>query len=113
MDICDLSAVEMARLIRAKDVSARDVVAAHVQRIEQINPVVNAIVTLAADQAMDRATAADDMLARGAAIGPLHGLPIAHKDLQPTKGMRTTFGSPIFAGFIPSEDSLLVERLRA
>ena len=109
--ICDLGAVELARLIRAKDLSAREIVAAHLERIEQVNPRLNAIVTLVADQAMERARAADDRLARGAAIGPLHGLPIAHKDLQPTAGLRTTFGSPIFSDFIPAEDSLLVERL--
>src|SRR5205823_4794466 len=49
---------------------------------------------------------------RGEAVGPLHGLPIAHKDLQPTKGIRTTFGSPVFRNFVPTEDSLLVERCR-
>ena len=111
-DICTLSAVEMARLVRAKELSARDLVAAHLDRIECVNPTVNAIVTLVAEQAMARARQADEALARGGAAGPLHGLPIAHKDLQPTKGIRTTFGSPIFEAFIPAEDSLLVERLR-
>ena len=108
-----LSAVELARLIRAKELSARDVVGAHLAQIERVNPRVNAIVTLVADRAMERARAADEALARGAAVGPLHGLPIAHKDLQPTKGIRTTFGSPIYKDFVPAEDSLLVERLRA
>jgi amidase len=103
----------MTRLIRAKELSARDVMRAHLTQIERLNPTVNAIVTLAADQAMDRAAIADQRLARGEDVGPLHGLPIAHKDLQPTKGMRTTFGSPIFEHFVPSEDSLLVERIRA
>ena len=112
MDICELSAVEMARLIRAKTISARDVMTAHLQRIEQVNPTVNAIVTLVADRAMERAAAADELLAHGVDVGPLHGLPIAHKDLQPTKGIRTTFGSPIFADFVPADDSLVVERLR-
>jgi amidase len=111
--ICRLSASEMARLIRAKQLSARDVMQAHLSQIERINPTVNAIVTLVADQAMDRAALADESLARGEAVGPLHGLPIAHKDLQPTSGIRTTFGSPIFQDFVPSEDSLLVERVRA
>ena len=113
MDICTLSAVEMARLIRAKELSAREVVAAHLRRIDEINPTVNAIVTVVGERAMDSARAADDGLTRGETPGPLHGLPIAHKDLQPTKGIRTTFGSPIFADFIPAEDSLLVERLRS
>ena len=111
-DICQLSAVELARLVRAKTLSARDVVGAHLARIERVNPGLNAIVTLVADQAIERARLADEDLARGRAVGPLHGLPIAHKDLQPTNGIRTTFGSPIYKEFVPSEDSLTVERLR-
>jgi amidase len=78
-----------------------------------VNPGVNAIVTLVAGQAMARATLADEELAHGRDVGPLHGLPIAHKDLQPTKGIRTTFGSPIFKDFVPAEDSAIVERLRS
>ena len=107
-----MSAVDMARRIRAKELSAREVVAAHLEQIARVNPTVNAIVTLVAEQALARALEADEALARGRVIGPLHGLPIAHKDLQPTKGIRTTFGSPIFKDFIPAEDSLLVERIR-
>jgi amidase len=112
-DITALSAVELARLIRAKQLSSRDVVGAYLAQIDRLNPRVNAIVTLVADRAMERAAAADEALARGAAVGPLHGLPIAHKDLQPTRGIRTTFGSPIYKDFVPDEDSLLVERVRA
>jgi amidase len=111
-DICELSAIEMARLIRTKALSSREVVAAHLTHIDRVNPRVNAIVTLVADRAMDRASAADEALARGEDVGPLHGLPIAHKDLQPTKGIRTTFGSPIYRDYVPADDSLLVERLR-
>jgi amidase len=111
-DICHLSAVEMARLVRARELSAREVLSAHLAQIERVNPTVNAIVTLVADQAMEQACLADEAMARGREVGPLHGLPIAHKDLQPTKGIRTTFGSPIFSDFIPAEDSLLVERVR-
>ena len=111
-DICRLSAVDMARHIRAKELSARDVVAAHLDRIERVNPTVSAIVTLVAEQAMASARAADEELARGRVTGALHGLPIAHKDLQPTRGIRTTFGSPIFADFVPQDDSLLVERTK-
>ena len=111
-DICQLSAVELVRLIHATELSARDVVAAHLAQIERLNPGLNAIVTLVADRAMDRARLADEDMANGRQIGPLHGLPIAHKDLQPTSGIRTTFGSPIYRDFVPVEDSLLVERLR-
>ena len=112
MSICSLSAVELARLIRAKDLSVRDVVGAHLTQIERTNPDLNAIVTLVAEQALDRARLADDAYANGDEIGPLHGLPIAHKDLQSTKGIRTTFGSPIYKDFVPADDSLIVERLR-
>jgi amidase len=111
-EICRTGAVELARRIRAKELSARDVVGAHLTQIERVNPGVNAIVTLVAEQAMERARLADEDLAHGRLAGPLHGLPIAHKDLQPTKGIRTTFGSPIYADLVPAEDSLTVERLR-
>ena len=87
--------------------------AAHLDRIAAINPRVNAIVTLVADRAMEQACKADETLARGDDVGPLHGLPVAHKDLQPTKGIRTTFGSTIFEHFVPDQDSLIVERLKA
>jgi amidase len=111
-DICLLAATEMARLIRAEQLSAVEAVSAHLARIERVNPEVNAIVTLVAEQAIERARQADEALARGDPPGPLHGLPIAHKDLQLTKGVRTTFGSPIYRDFVPQEDSLLVERIR-
>jgi len=111
-EICQLSAVEMARRIRAKQLSAREVLLAHLGQIERINPRVNAIVTLVADRAMEQAKRADEALVRGNAPGPLHGLPVAHKDLQLTEGVRTTFGSRIFADYIAPVDSLLVERIR-
>jgi len=111
-EICSTTAVELARMLRTKELSARDVVAAHLAQIERVNPTVNAIVTLVAEQAMECARLADEDLAHGRGVGPLHGLPIAHKDLQATEGIRTTFGSPIYKDFIPSEDALLVDRLR-
>lgn len=74
-------------------------------RIEAVNPAVNAIVTLAADQAHAAAAVLDDQAARGEFAGPLHGLPIAIKDLAETAGIRTTYGSPIFADHVPSFDA--------
>lgn len=73
----------------------------------------NAIVTLLPERALEQAAAADEAQAQGLPLGPLHGLPTAHKDLQTTRGIRTTFGSTIFKDFIPGHDSLLVERVRA
>jgi amidase len=111
LDICRLSAVEMAGLIRQKKLSAREALAAHLQQIERLNPKVNAIVTLVPEIATALAKQADEAQAKGAALGPLHGLPIAHKDLVETKGIRTTFGSPLFANNVPTEDDPIIERL--
>ncbi len=111
-DLCFQSARELLRRIRAKDVSAGEVMAAHLARIERLNPCLNAIVTLHADEAVASARRADEALARGDALGPLHGLPVAHKDLFLTRGMRTTFGSPIFKDHVPDLDSIVVERQR-
>jgi amidase len=110
--LCFTSTVEMARLIRAGKLSAREALAAHLKRIERLNPKVNAIVTLVPEMAAAAAAKADEMQARKAKLGPLHGLPVAHKDLVLTRGIRTTFGSPLYKNYIPTEDDLVVERLR-
>jgi amidase len=110
--ICFTSAIEMARLIRAKKLSAREALAAHLKQIERVNPKVNAIVTLVADMAGDAAAKADEMQAHKETLGPLHGLPVAHKDLLETRGIRTTFGSLLFKDYIPAEDNIVVERMR-
>ena len=110
--ICFMSAIEMAKLIRAKKLSAREALAAHVKQIESVNPRVNAIVTLVPEMAAEAAAKADEMQAHGEKLGPLHGLPVAHKDLLETRGIRTTFGSPLFNDYIPTEDDLVVERIR-
>ena len=112
-DLCFLPATELARLLLSHELSARELLAAHLDRIEAVNPVVNAIVTIAAERADDDAARADEDLARGEPAGRLHGLPIAHKDLVATAGVRTTAGSPIFADAVPDADDLLAERARA
>ena len=101
----------MARKIRSKELSAVEVMTAHLAQIERVNPKVNAIVTLVAGQAMESARHADWALARGESLGPLHGLPVAFKDLHDTKGIRTTYGSPIFKDYVPRQDALIVERI--
>ncbi|MCG8348780.1 MAG: amidase [Chloroflexales bacterium] len=111
-EICFLTATELARRIKSRDLSVTEVMQAHLDQIEQVNPHVNAIVTLHAEQALEQARRADAALTRGDALGPLHGLPVAHKDLVLTRGIRTTFGSPIFKDFVPDQDELIVERLR-
>jgi amidase len=110
-DLCGSDAVDLASLIRSREVSAREVVAAHIKRIEEIDPLVNAVVTRTFDQALAKAAAADDALIRGERPGLLHGLPVAHKDLVETAGVRTTFGSPLFAEHVPDRDALIVSRM--
>jgi amidase len=110
--ICFMSTVEMARLIRTKKLSAREALAAHLKQIERVNPKVNAIVTLVREMAADAASKADEMQAHKEALGPLHGLPVAHKDLLETRDIRTTFGSPLYRDYIPTEDDIVVDRMR-
>ena len=107
------SAQDLAAQVRRREVSAREVVQAHLDQIARVNPHVNAICTLVPDQALAAADAADADLATGRPVGPLHGLPIVIKDLVSTAGIRTTFGSPIYADHVPDQDDLIVERLRA
>ena len=103
----------MAREIHAGGLSARETVEAHLAQIEALDPSVNAIVTRFPELAVQRAREADEAQARGEPLGPLHGLPIAHKHAMLTRGLRTTFGSPIFQDYVPDQDALIVERLRA
>ena len=112
-ELCDLSAVELAARLARKQVSAREVMSAHLARIERINPTVNAIVTLVAEQAMANAARADETIVRDGPIGVLHGLPVAHKDLVDTAGIRTTQGSPFYRDHVPARDALIVTRMRA
>lgn len=111
-DINFMAAVELAQRIRSKDVSCVEVMQAHIEQIDRVNPKVNAIVTYHPDQALEGAKAADAALRREGDVGVLHGLPVAHKDLVDTAGVRTTYGSPIFAEHIPQQDMLIVERLK-
>ena len=110
-DICYLRAVDMAEMIRQKKLSSREAMQAHLKQIQRVNAKVNAIVTLVPeDQLMAQALAADEALARGRRLGPLHGMPVAVKDLHETKGIRTTYGSPLFRDHVPAADCLLVQR---
>ena len=111
-EICFMTAGELVQRILSNRLSAVEVMKAHLAQIERVNPIVNAIVTLLPEQALAQAKAADEALAKGQSAGPLHGLPIAHKDLVFTMGIRTTKGSPIFKDFIPDTDDLIVERLK-
>ena len=102
----------MRSLLDSGKVSSRELLAAHLRRIEEVNPELNAIVTLTPEIAYQRALAADDAQAKGESLGLLHGLPIAHKDITDTAGVLTTMGSPIYKDRVPEKDDLIVERIR-
>ncbi|WP_347268589.1 amidase [Paracoccus sp. (in: a-proteobacteria)] len=110
--LCDLDATTLAGLLRARTVSAVEVVTAYLARIEAINPLINALVTVDAAGAMAQAHALDAMADVGHFAGPLHGLPVAVKDIFATANMRTTYGSRLFANHVPSHDAVHVARLR-
>jgi amidase len=113
-DLCFTPAVELARLYRARKVSPLEVMQAVLERLDRVNPVVNAFVTVDREGALRQARRATAALARrNATVGPLHGIPVGIKDVTLTKGMRTTFGSKLFEDFVPDEDAAVVERLRA
>ena len=113
-DIVSKPARTLARLLRSRKLSRVEAMRAFIARIEAVNPEVNAIVTFLPEQALAEAKKLDRKPGRGAKpAGPLAGLPIAYKDMIETKGIRTTYGSPIFADNVPAYDQLLVERLRA
>ena len=112
--ICEMDASDLLRRIKARELSVEEVVTAFLDRIEAVNPTYNAIVSLRPSEAiLAEAREADRRLAAGEPGGALYGLPVAIKDLSPTKGLTTTFGSPIFRDFVPDEDGIATARMRA
>lgn len=111
-DITRLDAVALATLIRSRQLSPIEVLQAHLDRIEAVNPAVNAIVTVA-ETAMGAARAAEAALLAGDGVGPLHGVPFTVKDSIDTAGVLTQRGSPIFAGRTPTQDAVSVARMKA
>jgi amidase len=107
------SAGELVALVKSREITPVEILDAHLSAIDRINPKLNAIVTLVADQARAAALEAGDAVMRGDALGSLHGLPIGIKDVTPTAGIRTTFGSPLFKDYVPTEDAEAVRRLKA
>jgi amidase len=112
-DLCFTSATELVRLYKARKASPLEVMQAILAQVDRVNPRVNAIVTLARESALAEARAATRSLSRRAMLPPLFGVPVAIKDLTITQGIRTTYGSTIYADHVPSEDALVVERLKA
>ncbi|MFN0119306.1 MAG: amidase [Blastocatellia bacterium] len=113
-DLCFRDAADLSRMIQKRELSAVELMRAHLTRISRVNPKVNAIVNFVGEEAAMRAAReADEQTAKGASPGPLHGFPIAPKDLVPVAGMRMTMGSPIYKDFVPAADGLIVERMKA
>jgi amidase len=112
-DLCFTPATELVRLFRARKASPSEVMRAVLARIDAVNPRVNAYVTVAREAALAAARRATSTLRRGATLPPLHGVPVSIKDLTSTKGIRTTWGSKEFEHHVPSEDALVVTRLKA
>lgn len=112
-DLCFTPATSLVRLYRARKVSPVEMVEAVLQRIEKVNPALNAYCTVAADSARGAARAAERAVGRRRRLGLLHGVPVSIKDLTPTRGIRTTWGSKIYEHHVPDEDALVVERLQA
>ena len=111
-ELTRLSAARAAELIRGGELSPVDLLKAYLQRIESLNPRLNAVVTLAADAA-ESAREAEAAVARGGRVGPLHGVPLTVKDTIPVRGVRMTRGSRVGADYVPDEDATAVARLRA
>jgi aspartyl-tRNA(Asn)/glutamyl-tRNA(Gln) amidotransferase subunit A len=113
-ELCWMPATDLAPLIRKRKVSPVEVVDAVLDRIERLNPTLNAYVTVTAESARREAKAAERALGKkSATLGPLHGVPFSVKDLVITRGVRTTFGTPIYRDNVPAEDAPMVERLKA
>lgn len=108
----DSPARHQADAVRRREISARELLDLHLNRIASLNPRLTAIVSLDEERARAGAAAADEHLARGLPVGPLHGLPFAVKDTHDVAGWRTTYGSPLFADHVPDRDDLVVERIR-
>ena len=112
-DIAYISAADLARMIRAGEVTAVEVMRATLARAEKAQPILNCFITICADAALHDAAAADERQARGEPLGPLHGVPLHVKDLVNTAGVRTTFGSLILEHNVPASDQVAVARLKA
>jgi amidase len=108
-----LTATEIARRVRSREVTAGAVVEAHLDEIARVNPRLNAICTLSADHARAAARKLDGEIEAGRDPGPLAGVPLGVKDVHPTAGIRTTYGSELFKDYVPTEDALIVQRLKA
>jgi len=111
-EICFLSAVEMKEAIQRQEITSEEITETIIERIEKINPIINAYCTTTFDLARDMAKKADEAIKKGEKLGLLHGIPTSIKDLVMIKGVRTTFGSKLYENYIPEEDEEVIKRLK-
>jgi len=111
MELCERSAYELSRLLRKKEISAREITESVLSRIEEKEPLIHAYITVTGDLALEQADRADQLIAQGGNIPPLTGIPIAIKDLLCTRGIKTTCASKILANYIPPYNATVVDRL--
>src|SRR3954469_25167211 len=112
-ELLALSSVELRRRIGTKEISPVELLEASLQRIKRINPAVNAVTAMCVDRARKEAKAAEQAVRRGEDLPLLHGLPTGVKDLEETKDLLTTYGSPLYRDFVPGHDNVMVARVRA
>lgn len=113
IDVCYVPALELARLIREREISPVEVVQNSLARIEDVNPILNCFCFVYPEEALEKARVAEKAVKDGDRLGPLHGIPVAIKDLTPTKGKRTTMGSYAYEHWVPEFDAIVVENLLA
>jgi amidase len=111
-DLIRCGAIDLVRGIREGEFSCVDAVSASLERIEALDERYKAFLTVVPDAALEEAERADRAMSRGEAVGPLHGLPVALKDIVETEGIRTTYGSTLFRGHVPDADDLVAARLK-
>lgn len=111
-DLCYTPAMKLREMIQARQISPVEVVTAFLERIDKINPTINAYCTLVPEMALEAARKAESAVMKGGDTGPLTGIPVAIKDVTPVAGVRTTFGSKLYENYVPVEDDLVVERLK-
>jgi amidase len=111
-DLCFTPAVELREMLRKKAISPVELMQAFLARIDEVNPVINAYCTLVPEMALEAARKAEATIMQGGEVGLLTGIPVSIKDIVPTAGIRTTFGSKLYENLVPSEDALVVERVK-
>ena len=111
LDLCYTPATELARLIRERKLSPVEIVKNCLARIGEVNPKLNGFCFVYPEEAIEKARAAEKRVTTGQELGPLHGVPLAIKDITPTKGKRTTCGSRVLENWVPEHDAIVVERL--